>query len=117
MPVPGEVEKASTVDGLVIGLPVQDLTAAGQPQRNVGTYKDGPAIIHRLPINGESYDLTFRATIVSKYAHPVPTVLNQGRFTDYHPIRNSSSVSLRNAICYKSHDLQILLALMQCLTT
>ncbi len=38
-----------------------------------------------MPINGESYDLTFSATIVSEYAHPVPAVSNQGCFTDYHP--------------------------------
>ncbi len=85
MPVPGGVDNASTVDRIVIGLPVQDLTAAGRHQKNVGTYKDGPAIICCLPINRASYDLTFSATIVSKYAHPVPAVLNQGCFTDYHP--------------------------------
>ncbi len=84
MPVPGGVDNASTVNGIVIGLPIQDLPAAGQPQRNVGTYKDDPAIIRCLPIDGESYDLTFSATIISEYAHPVPAVLNQGRFTDYH---------------------------------
>ncbi len=39
-------------------------TASGRPQRNVGTYKDGPSIIWRLPIDGESYDLTFSSTIV-----------------------------------------------------
>jgi hypothetical protein len=74
MPVPGRVDNASTVDGIMIGLPVQDLPAAGQPQQNVGTYKNGPAIICCLPIDGESYDLTFSATIVSKYAHPVLAV-------------------------------------------
>jgi hypothetical protein len=40
---------------LLHGFPVQDLTAAGHPRQNVGTYKDGPAIIRRLPIDGESY--------------------------------------------------------------
>ena len=45
MPVPGGVDDASTVDGIVIGLPVQELPAAGQSRQNVGTYKDGPAII------------------------------------------------------------------------
>ncbi len=57
----------------------------GQPQRNVGTYKDGPAIIHRLSIESESYDFTFTAKPHSKYAHPVPAVSNQGRLTEYHP--------------------------------
>ncbi len=79
------MDNASTVDGIMIGLPVQDLTAAGRPRQNVGTYKDGPAIICHLPINGESYDLTFSATIISKYAHPVLAVSNQDHFTDYHP--------------------------------
>ncbi len=31
MPVPGGVDNASTVDRIVIRLPVQDLPAAGQP--------------------------------------------------------------------------------------
>jgi hypothetical protein len=34
-------------------------TASGCPRRSVGMYKDGPSIIWRLPINGESYDLAF----------------------------------------------------------
>jgi hypothetical protein len=32
MPVPGGVDNASTVDRIIIGSPVQDLTAAGQPR-------------------------------------------------------------------------------------
>ncbi len=28
-----------------------------RPKQNVGTYKDGPAIIRRLPIDREEYDL------------------------------------------------------------
>jgi hypothetical protein len=92
MPVPGGVGNASTIDGIMIGLPVQDLPAAGQPRQNVGTYKDGPAIICRLPIDGESYDLTFSVTIVIKYAHPVPAVPNQGRFTDNHPHQKTPAV-------------------------
>ncbi len=35
--------------------PVQDLTATGRPQRNVGTYKDGPAKIRCLPIDGKNH--------------------------------------------------------------
>jgi hypothetical protein len=92
MPVPRGVNNTSTVDGIVIGLPVQDMLAAGQPRQNVGTYKDGPAIICCLPINGESYNLTFSATIVSKYTHPVPAFLNRGHFTDYHPYQKTSAV-------------------------
>ncbi len=117
MPVPGRVDNTSTVDGLVIGLPVQDLPTAGQPRQNVGTYKDGPAIIYCLPIDGESYDLTFSAMIVSKYAHPVPAVSNWGRFTDYHPHQKLQQCFLAECFCYKSHGLQIILAWMQCLTT
>ncbi len=33
------------------------------------------------------------------------------------PTKNSNIVSLQNAICYKSHGLQIILAWTQCLTT
>jgi hypothetical protein len=35
MPIPGGVDNASTVAGIVIGLPVQDLPAAGQPRQNL----------------------------------------------------------------------------------
>jgi hypothetical protein len=117
IPVPGGVDNASTVDGIVIGLPVQDLPAAGRPQQNVGTYKDGPAIICHLPINGESYDLTFSATIISEYAHPVPAVLNQGRFTDYHPHQKLQQCFLVECYLLQEPCLQILLAWTQCLTT
>jgi hypothetical protein len=51
-------------------------TASGRPRRNVGTYKDGPSIIWRLPINGESYDLAFSSTIVYEWENPVPAVAN-----------------------------------------
>ena len=79
-------------------LPVQDLTATGQPRRNVGTYKDGPAKIRCLPIDGESYDLTFSATVFDDYAHPVPAVSKHGRFTDYHPTQKLQQCFL--AECY-----------------
>jgi hypothetical protein len=36
-------------------------TSSGRPCRNVGTYKDGPAIIRRLPIDNESYELAYDA--------------------------------------------------------
>jgi hypothetical protein len=32
----------------------KDVTDNGRPRRNVGTYKDGPAKLRRLPIDGES---------------------------------------------------------------
>jgi hypothetical protein len=37
-------------------------------------------------------------TIVSEYAHPVPAVLNQSRFTDYHPYQKLQQCFL--AECY-----------------
>ena len=51
-------------------------TASGCPRRNVGTYKDGPSIIWRVPINDESYDLAFSSTIVYEWENPVPAVAN-----------------------------------------
>ena len=78
--------------------PVQDLTAAEWPWQNVWTYKDGPAKIHPLSINGESYDVTFSATFFTEYAHPVPAVSNQGCFTDYHPNQKLQQCFL--AECY-----------------
>ncbi len=53
-------------------------TASGRPRRNVGTYKDGPSIIRRLPIDGESYNLAFSTTIVYEWENPVPAVANRG---------------------------------------
>jgi hypothetical protein len=51
----------------------------------VGTTKDGPAKLQRLPINGESYGITFHANIISNWEHPVATVANSGHVTEYHP--------------------------------
>jgi hypothetical protein len=40
---------------------------SGRPRRNnVGTYKDGTAIIWRLPINGELYDFSFSNTLFNE---------------------------------------------------
>ncbi len=66
-------------------LPIAAEEWQGWPWRNVGTYKDGPTIIRRLPIEGKSYDYTFTANPHSEYAHPVPAVSNQGHLTEYHP--------------------------------
>ena len=56
-----------------------------RPQQNVGTYKDGSAIIHCLPIDGESYNFNYNAIVSNDFAqHPVPAVSNTGRFSDYH---------------------------------
>ncbi len=53
-----------------------------------------------MPIDGESYDLTFSATIVSEYAHPVPAVSNQGCFTDYYPHQKLQQWQCFLAECY-----------------
>ena len=39
------------------------VTDTGRPRWNVGTYKDGPDKIRRLPIDGESYELAFLGDI------------------------------------------------------
>jgi hypothetical protein len=77
-------------------------TASGCPWRNMGTYKDGPSIIWQLPINGESYDLTFSSTIVYEWENPVPAVVNQGRLTEYHPNQKFPQRFL--AECYLMQD-------------
>jgi len=48
------------------------------PKRNVGTYKykDGPAIIRRLPIDGEEYEFAFNVHVISDWEKPVPVVSN-----------------------------------------
>ena len=55
---------------------VQNDIPSTRLRQNVGTYKDGPAIIRQLPINGESYDLAFNSHIISAWEHPVPAVAN-----------------------------------------
>ena len=116
MPVPGRVDNKGE---LVNGLPVQDLTAAGQPWQNVGTYKDGPAKKFVCPsmgnhmispsVLGSSTSASMLILFLLFWIEAVSLIIT--------PIKNSSSVSLRNAIYYKSHGLPILLAWMQCLTT
>ena len=39
--------------------PAQVPEGAVRPKRNVGTYKDGPAVARRLPIDGEEYELAY----------------------------------------------------------
>jgi hypothetical protein len=69
------------------------------PRRNVGTYKDGPANIRKFPIEGEEYNFTFNTSILSKWDHPVPAVLNKGRVEkNYHPQKKISKEAL--AECY-----------------
>ncbi len=60
-------------------------TSSGRPHQNVGTYKDSPAITRCLPIDNESYELAYDATLSNVCFHPVPAISNQGRFNAYHP--------------------------------
>ncbi len=60
------------------------LSASGRPQRNVGNYKQGPAKIRRLPIDGEQYDFSF--SVISEWDQPIPVVANCANVqTKYHP--------------------------------
>ena len=49
----------------------------GRPRRNVGTYKDGPAKIRRLPIDGESYELAYTSHLSFDSLYPVPLITNK----------------------------------------
>ncbi len=74
--------------------------ANGRPTcQNVDTYKDGPAVICRLPIDGESYDFSFSNKLVQDWEHPVPAVSNRGRTSGYHQ---------QNATYYRIKCLKIL---------
>ena len=41
------------------GMVDNELSDTGRPHRNVGNYKQGPAKIQLLPIDGEQYDFSF----------------------------------------------------------
>jgi hypothetical protein len=59
------------------------LSASGRPQHNVGNYKQGPAKIQHLPIDGEQYDFSF--SVISEWDQPVPVVANRANVqTKYH---------------------------------
>ena len=54
----------------------QDVTAAPtRPCRNVGTWKDGPAIHRRLPIIGDDYDYSFSSSCLNQ---PVAMIAHRG---------------------------------------
>ncbi len=54
---------------------------------------------HKFPIDGEEYDYTFSASILSEWDHLVPAVSNKGRFEkNYHPQKKISKEAL--AECY-----------------
>jgi hypothetical protein len=49
--------------GVGQGETVVDVEA--HPKRNVGTYKDGPAKIRRLHIEGEEYEFAFNINVIN----------------------------------------------------
>ncbi len=88
----------------------------GQPRRNVGTYKQGPAKIRRLPIVGEEYDFSF--SVISEWDQPVPITANRGNIqTKYHPQQHLQSLFLRNVTCSKTVGPAILLAFIRYIQT
>ncbi len=54
----------------------EDVIDNGRPRCNVGTYKDGPAKIWRLPIDGESYELVYLIDITRN--GNIITLLHEG---------------------------------------
>ncbi len=85
-------------------IPNKDLM--GRPPQNVGTYKDGPAKIHRLPrlpIDGESYELAYNLNLSFDAIHPVPAISNRANCTsEYHPEQKIQQQYL--AECYFLQD-------------
>jgi hypothetical protein len=77
------------------------LSASGQLKCNVGNYKQGPAKIPRLPIDGEHYDFSF--SVISDWDQPVPVVANHANVqTKYHPQQRLHKSVL--AECYLLQD-------------
>ena len=50
-------------------------TSTGRPKRKVGTWKDGPSIHRRLPIDGEEYDYSFTSSYIDR---PVAMIAQRG---------------------------------------
>ncbi len=72
-----------------------------RPWRNVGNYKQGPAKIRRLPIDGEEYDFSFSA--ISEWDQLVPIIANRGNIqTKYYPQQRIQKSFL--AECYLLQD-------------
>jgi hypothetical protein len=81
----------------------EDVTDNGHPGRNVGTYKDDPAKIWRLPIHGESYKLAYLVDISFDSIYPVPAISNKAsRLSNYHPDEKLQKQFLTN--CYFLQD-------------
>jgi hypothetical protein len=81
----------------------EDVTDNGRPRPNVGTYKDGPAKIQRLPIDGESYKLAYLVDISFDSIYSVPAISNKAsRSSNYHPDEKLQKQFLTN--CYFLQD-------------
>ncbi len=79
------------------------VAANGRPRRNIGSYKDGPAKIRRLPIDGESYELAYPTEAPFSCLYPVPAISNRaGRPSNYHPNEKMQKQFL--AECYLLQD-------------
>jgi hypothetical protein len=62
------------------------VAANGRPRRNIGSYKDGPAKICRLPIDGKSYELAYPTEAPFSCLYPVLAISKKaGRPSNYHP--------------------------------
>jgi hypothetical protein len=92
----------STETNIAPEVPVRnEHSETGQPRRNVGNYKQGPAKIRRLPIVGEEYDFSFSA--ISEWDQPVPVIANRVNVqTKYHPQQRLQKSFL--AECYLLQD-------------
>ncbi len=74
-----------------------------RPKQNVGMYKDGPAKIRRLPIEGEEYELAFTIDVISDWERPIPVTSNTRRIAkDFHPNQKFQKGFL--AECYLLQD-------------
>jgi hypothetical protein len=78
-----------------------ELSDTGQPRWNVGNYKQGPAIIRRLPIKGEQYDFSF--SVISDWEKPISVSTNRAQAQiNYHPKQRVHNFFL--AECYLLQD-------------
>jgi len=97
--LPGDPEGVPPVPEGVPPVP-EGVPVNGRPRRhNVGTYKDGPAIIRKFPIDGESYEYAFNINVISEWDRPVPVTKNRGGIvTQHHPTQKINKGFL--AECY-----------------
>jgi hypothetical protein len=66
-------------------------------------YKDGPAKICRLPIDGEEYELAFNVDVINDSEKPIPAISNTRCITkDFHPNQKFQKGFL--AECYLLQD-------------